>query len=124
MNNINYVKSNIIKSCFDFSRLDGKLQYSGSCNISVSAQPPKNERPNNKDFKCIASLSIGDDESTIKIEMAFGFLFHIDGDIDFDTLSDDIESICVPKILSQISDYFRELTKIHLGASLELPLDL
>lgn len=56
--------------------------------------------------------------------MAFGFLFHIDGDIDFDTLSDDIESICVPKILSQISDYFRELTRVHLGASLELPLDL
>lgn len=121
MNSFTYKDTAIIESEFDFSRSDKGLKFSGEVFLSTTISIPKNLE-NNRTVILTLDLSMGSKESTLYLHVISRSFFEIEGLVNSETLHDDVQAECYPKAGEVLSEKIAELTRLHIGKPLNIPI--
>lgn len=121
MNNFTYKNTAIVESEFDFSRIEKGIKYSGEVCLSTTISIPKDPE-SNRTVVLTLDLSLGSKEEKIQLHVMSRSFFEIEGDVNIDTLHDDVQEKCYPKAGEVLSEKIAELTRLHIGNPMNIPI--
>lgn len=121
MNSFKYQDTAILKSELDFTRVKTLKEFSGEANLSTSVGIP-NDLEKQKKIRCAVELMIGGDNERIKIFLKTVSIFEIENIENADLLHKEAKLVCLPKAIEELSKKLAELTRIHVGTELRIPL--
>lgn len=123
MNTFQLDKTLIMKSELDFTRAYNSRPFSGSANISDATATPKDpdKHPN---VICTAILDLGGSDESLSIHVETRSLFKITNVENKSALRADAEKFCRDIALKELSRVIGELTKLHTGNSMSIPIPL
>lgn len=121
MNSFKYQNTAILKSELDFTRIKSLKEFSGDANLSTSVGVPK-DLGKQKRIRCNVELLIGGDSERVKIFIKTSSIFEIDSIENVEHLHKDAKMFCLPKAIEELSKKLAELTRIHIGTELRIPI--
>lgn len=121
MNNFAHKNTTIIESQFCFSRVDKEFNFSGEVVLSITIATPKNAE-SQKLVVCTLDLSMGSEEDQIQLRVKSRSVFELIGEVNPDTLQDDAKASCCPKAIDVLTEKIAELTRLHIGRPLTIPI--
>ena len=121
MNSFKYQDTAILKSELDFTRVKSLKEFSGDANLSTSVGIP-NDLEKKKKIRCTVELMIGGDNDRIKIFLKTISIFEIQNIENAELLHKEAKLVCLPKAIEELSNKLAELTRIHVGTELRIPL--
>ena len=108
-------------SQFNFSRANEEFIFSGEAILSITIATPKNiERQ--KPVVCTLDSSMGSEEDKFQLHVISRSVFELTGTADLDTLQEDAKTSCCPIAIDVLTQKVAELTHIHIGRSLTIPI--
>ncbi len=121
MNGFTYKDTIILESQFDFSRLEESISFSGEVILSATISVP-NDLERNKIVLCTLDLSLGTDADKLKLHIKSRSAFEIDNLTAIETLQEDAKAQCTPKAGEVLAERIAELTRLHIGKPLNIPI--
>ena len=76
----------------------------------------------NRAVRCIAELEIGGKEKAVRIYIKTASVFDIQVLEDAETLGQDANAICLQRTLDELSQKLAELTRLHIGKEIKIPM--
>lgn len=121
MNRFEYRSTVILKSDFDFIRLEGGGQIQGNAEVSSAIGIPKNLEEN-KSIRCMIEMKLDGERDDfhvyIKTISDFGIIV-LDNE---DQLIKDAKEFCTPRTMDELSERLNRLISIQLGQEVNIPI--
>lgn len=121
MNSFRLINIAVVKSEMDFTRATKDSVFRGTVNLSTSTKTPKDANRNRKIY-CSVTLSLGEEEDSVKIRMKTFSEFEIIEFGDPNKLRKDSVSYCSRQAVEETLKKLELLTETHLGEPLHIPL--
>lgn len=121
MNSFIYKDTIIMESQLDFSRFEKGTSFSSEVSLSATISIPRDPEKNRKVI-CTIDLTFGSPSDVINLHVKSRSFFEIDGAIDAETLQKDAQEKCYPKAGECLTEKIAELTRLHIGSPLNIPI--
>ena len=121
MNKFVYKNTNIIESQFNFNKLQESIAFDGEVMLSSTIAVPKNISEN-KIIVCILDLSLGHEDDPITLHVKSQSIFEIQELANKDELHKDAKEKCLPKAGQELSERIKEITRLHIGKPISIPI--
>ena len=120
MNQFEHEETQIIKSRLDFSRVSEQLSFSSNVALSGVLQYSK-DLEQSPDVLSKAILELGGENERVFIHVEIVSVFRITH-LEKETLRQDAEAFCRPYTIRELTRKIADLTKLHIGTSLQLQI--
>lgn len=121
MNRFILVRTSVIQSDFDFSRLVSKAKFSSNANYSASLGTPKDPEKKRK-VRCTVQFDMGGKTEPVSISVKTLSEFDIVELDCVETLISDAERSCLKIALDEISKKVSTLIYEHIGQKVNIPI--
>ena len=120
MNQFEHKETQIVKSMLDFSRVSDSFSFSNNASLSIAIAISR-DLEHFPSLKSKAVFEFGSENDPISIYVEIVSVFNITH-LDKETLKEESETFCRPYIIDELRRKIAELTKLHIGTPLQIPI--